>query len=83
MRKWCRYDNLSCMSKHPLTDYREIFGLSQRELADTLGLTRWAVNAIENGRRQPSPILAVRIEQITGVPREDLRPDIFAREAAQ
>lgn len=48
---------------------------SPRKLADLLGLTRQAVN---NWDKVPDKYL-LKIEKLTGIDREDLRPDLFKR----
>lgn len=54
--------------------------LSQEELAEKLGVTRWMVNSIETGRRRPSWDLVDRIISLTaGV----VTANDFAREAAE
>lgn len=67
----------SNMEKHPVTKYREQNGISQEELAERLGLSRWTVNRIEAGERQPSWKSLSDWERVTGIPRHELRPDIF------
>lgn len=65
------------MRDHPLKAWRQDGRLSQEEAASKLGITRWTVNAIETGRRQPSFPLVAKIETLTGIPRHELRPDVF------
>lgn len=69
------------MSKHPLSIYREREGVTQHDVAASVGVTRWTINRIELGDRQPSIALARKIASLTGIPIAELRPDIF--EAAQ
>ena len=52
-------------------------GLSQEAVAEKLSVSRWTVNSIETGRRQPSFEMAQQIESLTGISRHDLRPDIY------
>ena len=45
---------------------------SQADLADRLGVSRQTVNALENGRYDPSLPLAFKIAQVFGEPIESL-----------
>lgn len=58
--------------------YREANDLTQQALADKLKTSAGYLHDIETGRRKPSPVLAVRIEHVTGIPRSAIRPDVFA-----
>jgi DNA-binding XRE family transcriptional regulator len=69
------------MNRHPLSIYREQNGITQHEVAAAVGVTRWTINRIELGDRQPSIGLARKLVTLTGIPLSQLRPDIF--EAAQ
>ena len=51
---------------------------SQKALADQLGVTPVTVHKILRGKLQPSWKLAARIEEVTGIPRSEIRPDIYA-----
>ncbi|MCL4542020.1 MAG: helix-turn-helix domain-containing protein, partial [Chloroflexi bacterium] len=65
--------------------YRLAAGLSQRELAERSGITRQAVNAIEQGRYVPGTSIALRLAQILGCRVEDLfvlEPDVEVVESA-
>lgn len=44
--------------------YRKELGLSQQELADKVGVTRQTINALENGRYNPSLLLAYKVTKI-------------------
>jgi len=57
--------------------YRENLGVSVRECAKRLGVSAPSVSRIERGLQQPSPDLSRLIEEATGVPRWQLRPDIW------
>ena len=41
--------------------------MSQAQLADAVGVSRQAINTIENGRHDPSVTLALRIAEALGV----------------
>ena len=64
---------------HPLTKWRATKGLTQHEAGAELGVTRWTINSIEVGRRNPSLELAKQISAATGIPKEALRPDVWER----
>jgi DNA-binding XRE family transcriptional regulator len=65
--------------KHPLAEWRENQPepLTQEDLRVKLGVGRWTINSIEKGRRKPSITLARKIEDLTGIKRQELRPDLF------
>jgi len=60
-----------------LEKYREEKGLTKTQLADLLGISPAMISLIVSGARQPGFALTRRIEEITGIPRALLRPDIF------
>ena len=62
---------------HPLLAYRRQQELSQDDLAKQLETTGATISRIESGARAPSHKLALRIEQVTGISRQVLRPDIY------
>ena len=39
-------------------------GLTQQQLADTIGVSRQTINAIESGKFVPSTVLALKMAQI-------------------
>lgn len=47
--------------QNKIRDLRVETGMSQRELAETLGVSRQTVNSIETGRYDPSLPLAIAI----------------------
>lgn len=59
----------------PLTNYRKAKGQTIDALAETLGVDRTTIWRWETGR-VPVERLA-EIESATGIPRHELRPDIF------
>lgn len=67
--------------RHPLAVWREVSNKQQAALASELGVKRWTIFAIETGLRKPSPELAKKIEAVTGIPRGDLRPDLWGSAA--
>jgi addiction module HigA family antidote len=42
-------------------------GITQGELAERLGITRQNFNAILNGKRAVTPLMAMRLERVLGV----------------
>ena len=47
---------------------------TQADLADRIGVSRNAVNSIENGRFDPSLPMAYRFSDVFGLPVEDIFP---------
>jgi DNA-binding transcriptional regulator YdaS (Cro superfamily) len=65
-----------------MTDFRTILGNergAKLRLARELGITH---GAISQWRRVPAERV-IEVERITGIPREQLRPDLYTREASQ
>jgi DNA-binding transcriptional regulator YdaS (Cro superfamily) len=50
---------------------------SQSKLATLAGCAQQRINDIVKGRRRLSAELAVKISKATGIPRSELRPDLF------
>ncbi len=46
--------------------------MTQKQLADRLGVTRQTINAIEQGKYSPSLEMAFRIARVFGVPLDDV-----------
>ncbi len=61
--------------KNRIRVFRAEQGWSQADLADRLGVSRQTVNAIENGRYDPSLPLAFRIGRVFGVAIEEVFED--------
>lgn len=55
------------MSTHPVALYRSEAGLSQADLGEAVGCSRWMINRIEMGDRSPSTSLLRRLVDATGV----------------
>ena len=49
-----------------IRQYRQNLGMTQQELAESTGVTRQTINALENARYNPSLLLAYRITKILG-----------------
>ena len=62
---------------HPLVKHRKARRISQSALASQIGVTKATISKAESGKQPPSAKLALRIEAATGVPRAEIRPDIF------
>jgi putative transcriptional regulator len=45
---------------------RQNKGITQQELADSVGVTRQTINALENARYNPSLLLAYKITKVLG-----------------
>ena len=58
--------------RNRLRELRAARRWSQADLADRLGVSRQTVNALENGRYDPSLPLAFKIAQVFGEPIESL-----------
>ena len=48
-------------------------------MAVALGVTQAAVCQWLSGEKKVSPRIAVQMEKSTGIPREQIRPDIFGK----
>lgn len=57
-----------------IRQYRQMKGLTQQELAESCGVTRQTINALENARYNPSLLLAYHITKILG---KDFIEDVF------
>lgn len=53
---------------------RQEKGITQQELAESVGVTRQTINALENARYNPSLLLAYKIAKILG---ENSIEDVF------
>lgn len=58
-----------------MRELRKAMGLTQKELAEKVGMTLAAVNRYENGVRVPSVNIAVRIAHALGCTVEELVED--------
>lgn len=50
-----------------LRQYREGAGLTQEQLGERVGASRWAISHYEAGRRKPADRIALRLERETGI----------------
>lgn len=51
-----------------LHDYMQANGLRDAELAEKLGVSRPFVSRLRRGKRKPSLAVAVKLEELTGIP---------------
>ena len=58
--------------KNRLEELRKAWGIRQEELADTLGVSRQTIGSLENGRYNPSILLAFKIARYFGMQIEDI-----------
>ncbi len=58
--------------KNKLEELRRQRGLRQEELADALEVSRQTIGSLENGRYNPSILLAFKIARFFGVSIEDI-----------
>jgi len=61
----------------PIRKYRAANNLTAECVASWFGLSEVTLRSYENGARKIPPEFAVAFEARTGVPRHELRPDIF------
>lgn len=61
---------------HPLTKFRQENHLSQPELARLIGVGRSTIHRWESGERKIKRDLLPAISKKTGIPADQLRPDI-------
>ena len=54
--------------KNYIKKHREKMGLSQGDLANTLGVSRQTINSIENGKFDPSLTLAMKLTKFFNEP---------------
>ncbi|MFW6030188.1 MAG: helix-turn-helix transcriptional regulator [Halanaerobiales bacterium] len=55
-----------------IKEYREEKGLTQQDLADLTGVSRQTINSLENGKYNPSIILAYDIARVFGAIIEEI-----------
>lgn len=58
--------------KNRLEELRKARGLRQEELADALEVSRQTIGSLENGRYNPSILLAFKISRYFGMSMEDI-----------
>lgn len=50
---------------------------SQKKMADSLGVSKQLISNYVNGRAKVTAANAKKIEELTGIKREEIRPDLF------
>ncbi len=65
--------------KNRLEEIRKQRGIRQEELAEAMGVSRQTISSLENGRYNPSVILAIKLARYFGMNVEE----IFLYEEAQ
>ena len=58
--------------KNRLEELRKARGIKQEELAEILEVSRQTIGSLENGRYNPSILLAFKISKFFGMPIEDI-----------
>ena len=58
--------------KNKLEEIRKQKGIKQEELADAMGVSRQTISSLENGRYNPSVILAIKLARYCGTDVEEL-----------
>ena len=58
--------------KHRLEELRKERGINQEQLAEVLEVSRQTIGSLENGRYNPSILLAFKISRYFGLPIEDI-----------
>lgn len=58
--------------KNRLEELRRMRGIRQEELASILGVSRQTIGSLENGRYNPSILLAFKISRYFELPIEDI-----------
>jgi transcriptional regulator with XRE-family HTH domain len=71
---------MDTQTPNPIAAYRQAKDLTLEGFGLLVGVKKAAVSKWENGR-SPSPLKAVEIEQATGIPRHELRPDLWEGDA--
>jgi len=60
------------LMKNRLEELRKARGLRQEELAEALEVSRQTIGSLENGRYNPSILLAFKLSRYFGVPIEEI-----------
>ena len=58
--------------KNKLEEIRKQKGIKQEELADAMGVSRQTISTLENGRYNPSVILAIKLARYFSMNVEDI-----------
>jgi len=60
-----------------IKETRRAKGLTAKELAEALGITRSHVTRMELGIRSITPKMAMKIEEVLGIPKEHIHPKLW------
>lgn len=63
-----------------LIDYRWEHGLTQSEMAELLNVSQPHISFLERGLKPVNPIKVKFYSLKTGIPKSELRPDLFDKE---
>jgi putative transcriptional regulator len=66
------YRAMAAVVKNRLEEFRKLRGIRQEDLAADLEVSRQTIGSLENGRYNPSIILAILIARYFGVPVEEM-----------
>ena len=69
--------------KNRLEEIRKQRGIKQDELAEAMGVSRQTISSLENGRYNPSVILAIKLARYFGLNVEDIYREAFNMEYSQ
>lgn len=58
-------------------EWREKRKLTQKQAGKKIGVSQASYCRFEIGEEIPGPITARKIEEVIGIPKETLRPDVF------
>lgn len=58
--------------RNKLELYRKELGITQNQLAEELGVSRQTISSIENGKYNPSLVLAIKISRLINKDIEDI-----------
>jgi putative transcriptional regulator len=58
--------------RNHIKEHRLRRGLSQKELAEAVGVSRQSINSVERGRYMPSLALALKFARLFGCPADEL-----------
>lgn len=64
------------MTSHPIARFRALHELTLDAFGELVGVKKSVVSKWENGIA-PSPQSAIEVERATGIPRHELRPDLW------
>jgi transcriptional regulator with XRE-family HTH domain len=60
------------MSETAIAKYLDLMKIADGDFARKIGVTAGYLSLLRNGKRSPSPAVALRISKLTGIPLEDV-----------